>query len=133
MTSSKLDVSFQLAYSYEEDYLNVHVGGVSSVEVVVGYVEAVYQECHDRGVKKVLIREELKGSLSMGMIFDAISEVSRSLHSPLKKIAWVDMLMRDAKKLDFAQTMARSRGIPINFFTSVSDAKTWLSSAQNPY
>jgi hypothetical protein len=107
-------------------YLHAIVTGQNTVENVMAYTRELGRECATRGVKRLLIEENLAGrrletwdvyqiasrggAQSVG-IFDAIAYVDVNAHGDLMK---------------FAETVANNRGFPMNVFATVADAESWL-------
>lgn len=132
MAQTKSDVAFELQTVDRKGYLEARISGRNLHEVIIGYIEQVHRQCIQRGFDRVLILESLRGNMTHADIFDVVAEVSRSLTPPLRKIATVYLLRPDQDKLQFCETMARSRGIPARFFFDETEAKSWLLSDVKP-
>jgi hypothetical protein len=58
-------------------------------------------------------------------VFQIASEGTRFAHGYFKAIAYVDVYAV-GDLMNFAETVAVNRGLPVKVFSSVSDAEKWL-------
>jgi hypothetical protein len=75
-----------------------------------------------------LIEERLDGPrLGTLDVFQIASEESSKAEGLLKAIAYVDV-NADGHLMQFAETVAVNRGLPVVVFSTVTDAEKWLLS-----
>lgn len=71
-------------------------------------------------------------SLSVGDVYSVISERSPD-GSKLDRIAYVDANPEHSHDIaEFAEVVARNRGVNVRLFTSLPEAKRWLRGASSP-
>jgi hypothetical protein len=74
----------------------------------------------------VLIEERLDGPrLGALDVFQIASEASSKAGGTLKAIAYVDV-NAEGNMMQFAETVAVNRGVPVVVFSTVADAEKWL-------
>jgi hypothetical protein len=84
------------------------------------------RECITRHDTKVLIEERLEGPrLETVDVFNIAVEGSKRFHGALKAIAYVDV-NREGELMQFAETVAFNRGLPVTVFSTVAEAEQWL-------
>jgi hypothetical protein len=109
-------------------YLHVIVTGQNSRENVARYLEETLRECMARSCFRVLIEERLDGPrLGTLDVFEIASEESSKAEGLLKAIAYVDV-NAEGNLMQFAETVAVNRGLPVVVFSTVADAEKWLLS-----
>ena len=120
--------TYELAIEPGPGYLHAIVTGRNSAENVASYMEEIHRECALRGCFRVLIEERLEGPrLGTLAVFRIVSEGSRKAGGTLKAIAFVDV--NSGKGLmQFAETVAVNRGLPVAVFPTVAAAEEWLRS-----
>lgn len=95
------------------------------MENVTAYLAEMREECQKRDCFRVLLEERLEGPrLGTMDVFKIASEGSIGVLGMYEAIAYVDVYAGDL--LEFIETVAVNRGLPIATFTSVSDAEQWL-------
>ena len=62
--------------------------------------------------------------MGIGHIFSVIQQRSGPAKE-LRRIAYVD-IGRELEKAEFAENVARNRGVNVRLFPNVADAKKWL-------
>lgn len=119
-------MSFELTVEDRGNYLHARVTGTNTPESVKGYMNSIRRECEKRDCFAVLIEENLEGPRFDEMeIFALISAGSPSARGFFEAIAYVDA-QQDFDKVQFAETVAVNRGIPVAVFGSIEDAENWL-------
>ena len=121
-------MSFELTTIEKPRYLRFRITGENSLATVRGYLAAIFSTCVERMYSTVLIEEHLSGpSLDIGEIFQIASVGSTATVPVLRVIAYVDTNPEHApSKMQFAETVAVTRGINIRMFADVAAAETWL-------
>jgi len=121
-------MSYSLNILEQPGYLHFQVTGSNTLATVRGYLAEIHAACLASGVSSVLIEENLSGaSLAIGEIFQIASAGSEATAPVINAIAYVDTNPEhDFLDMQFAETVAVTRGINIRMFESVSAAETWL-------
>lgn len=123
-------MSYELTVEKHKDYLHATVTGENTRDNVFAYMQEIVSECNRRCCFRVLIEERLEGPRFSPMeIFDMVSEGSLNALGFFEMIAYVDEQM--GKTLDFAETVAVNRGLPITTFESVDAAREWMEQRHN--
>ena len=118
--------SYELTVTQKPTYLHAIVTGTNSKENVTRYLEEIQRECTVRNCFRVLIEERLEGPrLSTMGVFQIASDASDRVQQPFEAIAYVDV-NAEGDLMDFAETVAVNRGLPVRVFSSVSEAEKWL-------
>lgn len=121
-------MSYELTVVQKPKYLHVIVRGQNSVENVVGYLQKTLDECIARQCSRVLIEERLAGPrLEMLDVFDIASKGGVNVAGNLTAIAYVDV-NAEGELMQFAETVALNRGVPVAVFPTVLAAEQWLQS-----
>jgi hypothetical protein len=123
-------MTYQLTFDQKPTYLHVIVTGLNSSENVAGYLKDILRECMARSCFRVLIEERLEGPrLEILDVFEIAAEGSGEANGMLEAIAYVDV--KGASELmQFAETVAVNRGLPVAVFSTVADAERWLLKEQ---
>jgi hypothetical protein len=119
-------MTYKLTIDQKPTYLHVTVTGRNSRENVMRYLEETLRECTARSCFRVLIEERLDGPrLGTLDVFQIVSEASSKADGILKAIAYVDV-NAESNMMQFAETVAVNRGVPVTVFSTVADAEKWL-------
>ena len=119
-------MTYKLTIDQKPTYLHVIVTGRNSRENVVQYLEQTLRECIARSCFRVLIEERLDGPrLGTLDVFQIVSEASSKADGIVKAIAFVDV-NAESNMMQFAETVAVNRGVPVVVFSTVADAEKWL-------
>ncbi len=119
-------MTYKLTIDQKPTYLHVIVTGQNSRENVMRYLEETLRECTARSCFRVLIEERLEGPrLGALDVFQIVSEASSKASGILKAIAYVDV-NAEGNLMQFAETVAVNRGVPVVVFSTVTDAEQWL-------
>lgn len=120
-------MSYQIKIVEKPTYLHVTVTGANTLENVAGYLQDIMRECETRQCFNVLIEERLTGRrLETWDVYQIASDNSALARGVFRSIAYVDV-NAGGDLMKFAETVANNRGVPINLFTSVAEAETWLA------
>jgi hypothetical protein len=119
-------MTYKLTIDQKPTYLHVIVTGRNSKENVMRYLEETLRECTARSCLRVLIEERLDGPrLGTLDVFQIVSEASSKAEGILKAIAYVDV-NAESNLMQFAETVAVNRGVPVVVFSTVADAEKWM-------
>jgi hypothetical protein len=119
-------MSYKLTIIQKPTYLQAVVTGLNSKKNVVAYLMEIHRECVARGYTKLLIEERLEGPrLNTFDVFDIASEGNARVFKQPITIAYVDV-NASGHLMQFAETVARNRGILVTVFSTVAEAENWL-------
>jgi len=119
-------VAYQLSIRQEPHYLHAVVTGANDADTVARYLDELRRECIARGCYRVLIEERLEGPrLGTFPVYKVASEGSERARGLLHAIAFVDVNAA-GNLMQFAETVAVNRGLPIAVFATVEEARQWL-------
>jgi hypothetical protein len=124
-------MDYKLTIKPKPSYLHFIVTGQNSRQTVTQYMQDILHECIARNCFRILIEERLEGPrLGMVDVFSIVSEESSSGIGIFKAIAYVD-LNAENNLMQFAETVAVNRSLPIKVFATVADAEQWLIKEDN--
>lgn len=111
-------MTYRLTIAEKPGYLHATVTGRNSTENVA------------RGCFRVLIEERLEGP-RVGIMdaFRIVQEGSGRAHGAYQAIAYVDV-NAVGDTMQFAETVAVNRGLPVTVFPTVAQAEQWLLKGQ---
>jgi hypothetical protein len=122
-------MTYKLTIDQKPTYLHAIVTGRNTRENVAGYLEELCAECIARGCGRVLVEERLDGPrLGLMDVFRIASEGSSNARAPFAAFAYVDVNAR-GDLMQFAETVAVNRRLPVAIFSNVADAEKWLLDA----
>jgi hypothetical protein len=117
---------YQLTLKPEATFLHAIVTGTNDADTVARYLDELRRECIARQCFRLLIEEHLEGArLSTFPVYKVASEGSERARGLLQAIAYVDA-KAEGNLMEFAETVAVNRGLPIAVFATVSEARQWL-------
>ena len=91
-----------------------------------GICEEVRAECIARRCFRVLVEERLEGPrLGVMDVFRIVQEDSSGGSGTFGAFAYVDV-DADGDLMQFAETVALNRALPVAVFSTVADARRWL-------
>jgi hypothetical protein len=119
-------MDYQLTIVPKSTYLHAIVSGTNTKENITNYLEELREEGISRKCFRVLIEEHLEGPrINISDVFSIVKEVSNRVIGVYEAIAYVDV-NAVGDSMQFAETVARNRGLQIAMFSSVVDAEKWL-------
>lgn len=119
-------MSYDLTIFKKDNYLHARVMGQNSKEIIEQYLGEVVQKSKDAKCPYLLIEEALEGRrLDTLSVFDIASEGSAKSRGLFKAVAYVDVCA-EGELMNFAETVAVNRGLPVRVFPTVAEAKEWL-------
>jgi hypothetical protein len=127
-------MSYSLSVVERPRYLHFQVSGTNALGTVRDYLAEIYATCVARRCSAILIEENLSGpSLSVGEVFQIASAGSEATVPAIDTIAYVDANPEHSReRMQFAETVAVTRGINIRLFESVAAADAWLRERADP-
>ena len=125
-------MAHQLTIQQEPHFLHVTVTGTNNADTVASYLDELRRECIARRCYRLLIEERLEGErLSTFPVYKVISEASERARGLLHALAFVDVNAQ-GQTMEFAETVAVNRGIPVAVFKTVAEARAWLLRGVEP-
>lgn len=119
-------MTYQLTINRESDYLHAIVTGQNSQQNVALYLDEIMQERKATDCYRILIEERLEGPRLEALdIFDVVSEGSSRVMGLLSAVAFVDV-NAEGDLMQFAETVAVNRALPVRYFSTVTKARKWL-------
>ncbi len=125
-------MSYTLTIHEKPTYLHAIVTGLNSRETVQRYLQELRTECIARGCFRLLLEERLEGPrLGLMDVFTIASEGSTQVSGMFKAFAYVDVNAQ-GDLMQFAETVAVNRRVPVAVFSNVEDAEQWLLNEGRP-
>jgi hypothetical protein len=125
-------MSYTLTIHQKPTYLHAIVTGLNSRETVQRYLQELRTECKARGCFRLLLEEHLEGPrLGLMDVFTIASEGSTQVSGVFKAFAYVDANAK-GDLMQFAETVAVNRRVPVAVFSNVQDAEKWLLNERRP-
>jgi hypothetical protein len=122
-------MGYQLTVKQEAGYLHAIVTGTNDADTVVRYLEELRRACIASQCFRLLIEERLEGPrLGTFPVYKVVTEGSERARGLLRSIAYVDVHAQ-GPLMQFAETVAVNRGLPLAIFPSVEQARQWLLQA----
>ena len=119
-------MTFNLTISKKANYLHAIVTGQNSFENVKGYLQQIFRECKAADCPRLLIEERLEGPrLNTSEVFEIASQESDRVFRFFTAIAYVDV-NAEGDLMEFAETVAFNRAMPVKIFSTLSEAEKWL-------
>ena len=119
-------MSYKLTITPKPEYLHAIVTGLNSPENVRSYIEEIQRACKARRCSRVLVEERLEGPrLGTVDLFQITVEECSRAQGFFKAVAYVGVNAA-GDLMEFAETVAVNRGVPMRMFATVDDAERWL-------
>lgn len=116
---------FQLTFEDRGSYLYAHLTGRDSFAASLDYWHQITGKAKELGYQKVLVHENLEGTICEGETFSLITEVVPSGIGI--RVAFFDEHQSDDSINELGELMATNRGADFRVFKSVSDAVRWIT------
>lgn len=117
---------YTIEFDHRPKYLYAFVSGEDdNLEITRNYWLEMLEECRKHGFDKLLVEENLQGSLSMQEVYEFASEYA-GLGFREILVAFVDRHPEQQQLNRFGELVATNRGGRIRVFDSVGEAKQWL-------
>lgn len=118
--------AYTLRFEQRQGYAYAHVRGEQdTVEISVAYWSEIASYCREHSVHSVLVVEEIKQRAAVLDIYEVASGLV-ALGFANIRIAFVDCNADELPMMQFAETVARNRGIDGRVFANEADAEAWL-------
>ena len=125
-------MTYTLTIHEKPTYLHAIVTGLNSRETVKRYLQEIRTECLARGCFRLLLEDRLEGPrLGLLDVFKIASEGSPEVSGMFKAFAYVDVNAQ-GDLMQFAETVAVNRRLPLAVFSNVADAEQWLLNEGRP-
>jgi len=120
-------MSYHLIIEDRRAYLYARVTGERTPANAMRFLEEAYAACVKGGHSALLLEMALSGpSLPVANVYDVISRrAPEGLR--LRMIAYVQTSIDDREMPQFAENVARNRGVNVRLFPDVAAAERWLS------
>ena len=119
-------MTYELTISKTADYLHAIVTGQNSLENIKRYLQQIFHECKAADCSRLLIEERLEGPrLNTMDVFEIASKESGRAFGVFKAIAHVD-INAEGDLMEFAETVAVNRALPVRTFATLAEAEKWL-------
>ena len=120
-------MTYQITFRERPNHLHARVTGENSIENVKRYMEEILQKCIDSKWSRLLIEEQLEGPrLDTFKVFEIALKGSADSRGIFKAIAYVD-INAEGDLMQFAETVAVNRGLPVRVFQTLAEAEKWLA------
>ena len=119
-------MTYTLETASKGHYLHARVTGTNTMENVLGYLVELENICREADCHYLLIEEALEGPRQdMASVFALASESASVQEFEFIAIAYVDV-NANSDLMEFAETVAVNRAVPVRVFQAVEDAEHWL-------
>ena len=119
-------MTYKITFHQKPTYLHAIVTGQNSIENVGRYLEEIRGECIARRCFRVLVEERLEGPRLRAMdVFRIALAGGSKAAGTYNAFAYVDVNAH-GNLMEFAETVAINRGVPVAVFSTVADAERWL-------
>jgi hypothetical protein len=118
--------NYQLTFEDRNTYLYVRLTGEDSFAASLSYWNKIADQAKLRGCEKMLIHENLVGKVAESEMGEIIRDLLPSGLAEIQ-IAFFDENVEDAAINALGQTLAVDRGANVKIFTSLDDAKDWIT------
>ena len=119
-------MTYKLTLHQTPTYLHAVVTGPNDRETVMRYLDELRGECIARRCFRVLVEERLVGPRLGAMdVFQIALSGSNKASGVYEAFAYVDV-NADGDLMQFAETVALNRAIPVAVFSTVAAARSWL-------
>ena len=119
-------MTYKLTILKKAGYLHAIVTGQNSLENIKRYLQQILNECKAAECSHLLIEERLEGPrLDTMEVFEISSKESRKAFGAFKAIAYVD-INAEGDLMEFAETVAVNRAMPVRTFSTLAEAEGWL-------
>jgi len=119
--------AYELTIEERPHYLHAKVEGPRTPENAMRFLRESAEACRRLGRDSVLLEMNLAGpSLDTSSVFGVISKATPS-GLMLRRIAYVEPAPREPARAEFAETIAKNRGVNVRLFRDVASAQAWLS------
>lgn len=119
--------NYEILYEDHNSYLYAFVKGeMDSIETSIDYWTKVINKCKELGREKLLVVEKFENQVSVIDMFVLCEHIAELSYGYYLQIAFIDEEIDHTEVNNFGQTVATNRGVSVQIFESVKDAKVWL-------
>lgn len=120
-------MEYELLLIERPAYLHAIGKGLRTPENAMRFLQESGEACMKSGHGNVLLEMAFTGpQLDSSKIFEVV-EARSAAGSRLRKIAYVDAARDNPARPQFAETVARNRGVNVRLFNDVPSAQAWLA------
>jgi hypothetical protein len=124
-----MTMDYTLRFEQRDGYLYAHVRGEhDSVAISTAYWSEIARRCHELDARRLLVVEELAERADVLDVYEVASGLVALGFSRIR-IAFVDLLLEEQPMMQFAERVARNRGIDGRVFRDEAAAEAWLLSS----
>jgi hypothetical protein len=118
---------YSLVFELRDSYLYAYVEGEGNVVAISkAYLREVAAECTRVNAKRLLIDENITGSMSVTEVYELASAASGLGFNGIR-IAFVDRVHSQHKTNKLGELFASNRGVNAKVFDNIANAETWLA------
>ena len=118
--------NYQIKFEHRENYLFADVSGQDTVENSISYWTDILNECEKYNFQKVLVYEEMVGTLSKSELYKLNKSLSKLGLDKIRRIAFVDKFGTNSDQNTFGAAMGLSEGIKYMLFEFLSEAEKYF-------
>jgi len=121
-------MAYHFTSKFELDYVDCRVEGKNTSQNVRRFLNDVLNACVQHNCSHALLEENFTGpSLNFTEIYGIIADASQKTWPHVKRIAFIDANPEHPnERMQFAETVARNRGVLAQFFDDREKAIQWL-------
>lgn len=124
--NSEQTKAYKIEFQQRPSYLYAYVTGKEyDLETAKAYWLEILEECQKVGCKKILVEEDMEGSLSMQDMYEISAEYPDMGFRHIL-VAFVDRHPSHQQLNRFAEMVATNRGGRVRVFDTVAEAKEWI-------
>jgi hypothetical protein len=120
------DREYTLTFEDRGSYLYVRITGRDSYEASMAYWPAIADEVERKGFKRLLVHENLQGTVTEGEIYEIMMNLRGSALMGIR-IAFYDENRQDIPLNSLGQLIANNRGGQVHLFQNLQAAEEWIS------
>jgi hypothetical protein len=122
-----VETRFQLRYENRPGYLFVHVTGPDdSFEITLAYWLEIARECSRRGVRRVLVLDDLYAEQATEDELDRLIAALVGAGFEGMRVAFVEPRSERLARVEHAELKARELGYTVRVFSEQTTADLWL-------
>jgi len=124
--NNNLEDKFSITFEERPEYLYVYVTGeYDCFELSYTYWTKVSEVCRQKNFKKVLIEEDIPGSVPIADVYKLASELPNMGFLGVR-VAFVDRYAEHHESNEFGELVAFNRGIFGKVFKNFEEGEKWL-------
>ncbi|MFA6455457.1 MAG: hypothetical protein WCW40_01450 [Bacteroidota bacterium] len=121
--------SYSINITLHPQYLHAVVTGNNTIQNVDRYLTDLQKATEHHCIANILIEEQLTGKgIDTFELFDVIRRQAKYARNHKLRIAYVDLNKEHhSTSVAFGENLANILGVNVKVFSSVDDARTWLT------